>query len=429
MKDVYNYSIVGFEFEFFCRKGINYVKKELSKVLSKKILIFEEVHGDFIPTDDIFKLEKDYSGGDEMIELITGPIKYTESRLILIKVLNWIKRDESCYTNNKCSMQYNISFDTKYTGTSFLTHINILKFILELDEDSILEKFPKRKDSVYSKSIKFIVPLDKFYIENIKLTELAPKNFILPYEKYYGVNFSKLVQGYLEFRYLGGKGYEGKLDDTQLVIDYCIETLYETLRNSSFTKRNLEEIKRILSKHRRIIESYKSHANFKSSYPKIKLSVDLNHDDKVIDVYFNTFKDKIFDILSLANMKTGYINYDTDKSKLQLKNTTLNNCYFLDNVDIVESTINGTLLNSKIVDSKIKNSSLENCEVFGESNIEMSKVKNGYISTYCTVKNSYLFGRNLIFNGNMTGGIFREGKISTSANIASDVSVVDFKKI
>jgi hypothetical protein len=45
----------------------------------------------------------------------------------------------------------------------------------------------------------------------------------VPNDKYYGVNFTKIPQGYIEFRYLGNRDYQKKIKDIREIIDYIIE--------------------------------------------------------------------------------------------------------------------------------------------------------------------------------------------------------------
>jgi len=40
-----------------------------------------------------------------------------------------------------------------------MTNLDIGKVVLNFDEDRVYEEFPNRKNSVYAKSIKFVVPL------------------------------------------------------------------------------------------------------------------------------------------------------------------------------------------------------------------------------------------------------------------------------
>ena len=192
-----HFSKIGLEFEFFSKENVDGIKETLSRSLGKRIRIEEKSHSDFIPTEKTFKIEPDNSGGSGMVELVTGSLPFTEAKIILAKTLKWIKEHGS--TNDKCSIHINVSFDGKKLGPhSNVSKLDIGKFVLNFDENKVFEHFPDRKNSVYSKSIKFIVPLSSFHQESPEKT--LSKNYMFVSEKYYGVNFNKVPKGYIEFR-------------------------------------------------------------------------------------------------------------------------------------------------------------------------------------------------------------------------------------
>ena len=154
-----HWSKVGFEFEFFSNLDLDKTKESLTRTLSKKIRIEEKAHSEFVPTENTYKLEPDNSGGTGMIELVTGPMKYPEAKLILAKTLRWIK--ENGYTNDRSSIHINLAFDLEKLGPKFdMKVLDIGKFVLSFDEDAIFKLFPDRKDSVYSS----VIFLCKWYI-------------------------------------------------------------------------------------------------------------------------------------------------------------------------------------------------------------------------------------------------------------------------
>jgi hypothetical protein len=72
---ILNTAIIGIECEFF--SNYSYIKTlELLNLEFDPIEIWgiNKYHSDFHVTENIFKIEPDYSGGSEMIELITGPM-------------------------------------------------------------------------------------------------------------------------------------------------------------------------------------------------------------------------------------------------------------------------------------------------------------------------------------------------------------------
>lgn len=422
--NIFNHARIGFEFEFFSDFDIKEVAKSLQSNLGKKILIFDKHGSEFKPNSYTFKLEKDYSGGEYLIELVTGPLEYIESRIILIKVLEWIKLNGS--TNDRSSIHINISFDDNF-GKNFMYKFDPLKFILDFDENEVYKRFPTRRNSVYCKTIKFIVPNGKFYLEDFG--EINPKNFIVPGEKYYGINFSKLSDQYLEFRYIGGEGYEKKYQKILELMNYFIISIYNTLSSQSYSDDNKKELQKIIKRYKKVLDAYNSYDDFVKYFPDIELSIDLNKDPLIVKTYYGKLQNKLFSILTESNMKIGKINLDTDLSRIQLKDVDIK-IWNLKDVEIFNSIISNSYLNNcDIYGSKIINSDGEYLNAYNNTLIENSKIKNSFISSTSGLKNCYLHGKLSTMNGIMDDGIFREGKIGKYAKISDSTEIVECEKI
>jgi len=420
-------SNIGLEVEFYSDHSIEKTRRDLARILQKKILYFEKAHSDFKPTYDTFKIEPDYSGGSKTIELVTAPLTYPEFRIVLVKVFNYIKDNGS--TNDRCSIHYNVSFDEKKVGNSFMTHMNVLKFILDFNEDYIYNLFPKRKNVVYAKSIKYIMPKNKFYLDVKEITNLAPTNFILPSTKYYGINFTKLIKGYLEFRYVGGKDYETRFNDIMDVINYSVITLYNSIQEKAYTDDNRKELEKIFLKYEKIMKSYASYDAFVKNFPGIDFTVDLGVNPKKKSMYYDMIKEKIFQLLSETSIKKCNLNYDSDFGKIQIKDAKLTTCYFIEGIELVDCEIVGNIKDCSLHDCTIVSSDLVDSRVYGKSFVLQSKLKNCYVADNSRLKYSYVFGKNTVFRGNMEFGIFREGNLTPSANISPETEVIDYKKI
>jgi|TARA_R110000737_G_C14607641_1_gene490388 hypothetical protein len=418
-------SKIGLEFEFFANEGLDEVKRSLSTVLNKRIQIEEKAHSEFTPSNEVFKLEPDNSGGTGMIELVTGPMPFVESKLIIAKTLKWIRENGS--TNERCSIHINIAFDGKKLGTpTNVSSLDIGKFVLNFDENKIYEAFPKRKDSVYAKSIKFIVPLSG-------MTQPSPeriswKNYMFVSEKYYGVNFSKLPKNYIEFRYLGGKDYEKKYNTIMNLTEHFVLSLYETLMYPKYTDADLKRLDSILEKHSGIVESYKDYQTFKKKFPKIKLMVDLKTYDQIVETFYPKMREEIFKLLTLAGLKEGLINYDADTGRIQLKNAELMRCFEIKGIDIVDSKVQGNIINCDIFSSELINSSLFESNIFGASDVADSKIEDSYVSKNVMCKDSYVFGPRGVFSGEMEGGIFRKGRATKLAKF-ENTEIIEIEKI
>lgn len=417
-------SKIGMEYEFYSNYSVEETAEKLSRYLGKKISVFDESHSDFKVTPDHYKIEKDYSGGKKLIELVTASIPYQEARISLIKILKWIK--ENGYTNSRCGLHFNISFNDKM-GTSFLTRLNVLKFILEFDEDKIFKDYPDRKNSVYAKSIKFIIPVDKLSYETSK--NVVASDFIFPTEKYYGVNFLKLEKNYLEFRYLGGEGYETKTDKLLATQDFFIESLYNAAISPAFSYEDKKKLNKILSKHKAALESYISFDKFKENYPDIGLLVNLDTDDRNIDTFWSKIRDRLFELLTEGTLTKGIINYDSNTGKMQIKGFDLKDSFKLENVDIVDcKNVRGIVNKCDVFNSNLEGAEIYESNLFDRCTTLNCKLKDCYVNRTSEIKDSYVCGNNGVMNGSMKGGIFREGKITDMAKF-DGTEVVKYEKI
>ena len=136
------------------------LNKELAPV---KVHGFRQYHSDFKPDDKNFKIEPDLSGGSNMVELVTGPMHYNDAKFYLIKILKFIQNYG--YTNDKSSIHFNLSF----FGEKNLNDLNVLKLILNTDEDEIYRFYPSRKGNIYAKSVKKVIPYKEYDFFNISI--------------------------------------------------------------------------------------------------------------------------------------------------------------------------------------------------------------------------------------------------------------------
>ena len=418
------YSVkLGFEFEFYSNLNRNEITYSLGKVLGKKILLFNRYHSKFTPTKDIFKLEPDYSGGSKMVELITGPLPYFEAIVILIKILKWI--DENGYTDKKCAFQFGVSIDTSiYPDVPPINHLNILKFILGFDENVIYKRFPDRMGSLYAKSIKRIVPSNKF-VDPSNISFIDKNLFEVPLEKNMGINFLKLPDGYFEVRYLGGKDYQKKYTSLKEVIDYIITYTVTVLQfNNGFTDNDLKVLKTFL------MEVYKSSSTFidpeafQKNYPHLNVMIDLKSDPQILRSFFLNIREVLYDLIVENNIKEGLINYDSNLGKFQLKDIKTPRAYLLKDYDILEGEIMGNIFNCRLFTCKLNDCTLEECDLITNNEITRSKIMVSDLYFSNTVHDSYIDNKEKEINCEVFGGIIRSGFIGKLATISPETEIV-----
>jgi len=414
---------IGFEFEFYSNLNRNEIAQDLGKTLGKKILVFNKYHTKFKPNKDTFKLEPDYSGGSKMVELITGPLSYYEALPILIRTLKWI--DLNGYTDKKCAFQFGVSIDTSvYPEIPPVEQINILKFILGFDENIIYKRFPERQGSLYAKSIKRIIPSNKF-VDPTNLSFIDKNLFEVPIEKNMGINFLKIPEGYFEVRYLGGKDYQKNYKSIKDIIDYIITYTFQILQsNSYFSENDLKILKTFLNEIYKNATTFIDPVSFQKNYPHLGVMVDLRSDDQILRSFFLNIREVLYDLIVENGVKEGMVNYDTNLGKFQIKDVETSRAYLLKNYDILDSKITGNVLNCRNFGCKIENSTLEDCDIITNNEINKSKIMNSDIMFSNTVHESYIDNKQKEINCEVYGGIIRSGYIGKLATISPENEVV-----
>lgn len=413
-------SIIGFEFEFYM-KNISYYKtlellnQELSPV---KVWGFRQYHSGFTTDENNFKIEPDLSGGSNMVELITGPLNYIDSKYYLIKILNFIQNYG--YTNDKTSIHINISFNDEKLD---LNNVNILKLILNINEDEIYKYYPSRKNNVYAKSVKKIIPYKEYDFSNIPIS-IVKNNMKLPNDKYYGINFLNIVKNKkfqrLEYRYIGGKDYEKNIGQIIYFMEKFIIYTYNSI-NSYFNNNDMKLLDNYLEERINSYKSLSSYDNFIVEYPTIQLQIDQNNNYDIVSTYYTKIYTKIYELVnSIENIKECIINYVSETKTIEIVDTDIKSIFIIKDVYFINCNLEGIFENCNFINSEIYNSQLTKCEMkmseANDSKLYNCEVNDSAI-TNCYFQDGYL-------NGSMTGGVYRSGKLGPHAEMSSDVKLV-----
>ncbi len=419
--DILSKSVVGLEFEFFTDNFSFYALLEhLNKYLAPvEVYGFRSYHPNFKPTDTKFFLTPDMSGGNSMIELISGPLPYYEAKYYLIKILKFIQ--DHGYTNEKSSVHFNISFEDKD-----LKNLNVLKLIINTDEDDIYKNFPNRKNNVYARSIKKIIPFKEYDYNNIPI-DIVKNNLRLPNDKYYGINFLHIDEEdknnqRLEFRYIGGKDYEKNVGQLIYFLDKFILNTYNSI-TPNFTDKEIKSLEQHLAKNISNFKTFTNYDNFLVQYPTITLQVDQESGYDVVSAYYHSLYDRLYILMdSTDNLKDCIINWITTQQKLEIVDATVKCTMNVYDFDFINCIITGILTDCSVINSKVTNSQLVRNNING-TEITASKVLN------CVVENSelkYCYFQMGYLNGSMSGGILRGGtNLGPYANISSTTIVVN----
>jgi hypothetical protein len=410
---------IGLEFEFLSKVNYHSTLLFLTEKLGIKVNGIKTYHSDFTPTETEWKLEPDLSGGFSCAELITNPMPYSEARVMLSKVCSILQ--EIAETNDRTGIHINISFDSNDIN---IEGVNPIKLILNIDEEKIYEVFPDRRNNVYCKSIKTILPY-KGYDFSTATSKILSSSLALTSEasKYYGVNFTCLSDGRLEFRYIGGEDYQYKTSEILELIDYFIITSYNSLY-SNLTRGEEKMLRRYLETN---IEKYKSLSkleSFLTKFPTVSIEVDKENRFEVIKSYYPTFYDELFDLASYTKgLEECTINFDTDSRQLEIIGADIECMSLLSNMVFIDCNIKGgdfskcEFYSTMLKDSTL-NGSLVNDSTLNDTKLLDSSALNDSILIECYFAEG-------ILDATMNGGIFRSGKIGQNAVISKETKMLN----
>lgn len=411
---------IGFEFEFYMKdlsyyKTLEILNKELSPV---KVWGFRQYHSEFTPDKDNFKIEPDLSGGSNMVELVTGPLDFFDAKYYLIKIINFIQNYG--YTNEKCSVHFNISFNHEDKN---LNDINILKLILNTDEEEIYRSFPSRKGNIYAKSIKKIIPFKEYDFFNIPIS-VVKNNLRLPNDKYYGINFlhinSDKQSQRLELRYIGGKDYEKNTGQLIYFLERFIITVYDSI-DVDFNSEDINKLEEYLEEN---ISSYKNlskYDNFIVEFPTIQMQIDQDGNYDIISAYYEKIYNKIFSLIDATeDLSECILNYVTSTQVVEIVDARIKTNATLKGFEIINCQTEGIFEDCFFVGSEIRNSQISKSKL-QHSEVINSKILNCNVEA-STLENCYFMDGYL--NGDMQGGVYRSGKLGPFATMDSDVKIV-----
>lgn len=418
-------ALIGVEFEFYSNFSASETANKLAKLLGKKIHVETKAHSDFEVTQDEFKIEPDMSGGAKLLELVTGALPYFAARLMIINVCKWI--EENGYTNDRSSIHLNLSFDKSKIDNKYrISKMNTLKFILDFNEEQVFKLFPKRENSAYAKSIKFVLPKEDTYFFDGKY--INQQNFIFPDSKYYGINFDKRHKNYLEFRYVGGADWEKKTTKILHLVDSFLMQLWKSTENTEFSELNAIELKRIISENQRIIDARRNWKTIADNWKNVKFTVDLKDNPKVVDLYWPSVRDRVMRLFTHGELSKGHINYDSDTGRIQVSNGRLEYCVDLHDYEFVGCFLRGEFTTCDMYGCDVQGSDIHYCNFYSGTQITSSKIDSSYVHGTCSTSDCYVYGKG-VFKGTMYGGIFREGSYDKKLAKFNDVEIIKYQLI
>ena len=403
-------SLIGFEFKGQFKDDENVLLTKLKDILNRDVAFSNIKYKLLEPTDHqaVMSLDGKYC------EVKTPQYSYFEALFILPKILDLLKTlkdDKNSY------LYFRIGFNKDFCD---ITNINVMKFILEFNEDYILKhltdltldgSFEKLTD-IKPTDIESCIDTIKQRMDGLKYTD---------YEDIYGIDFSTIKLGYITFTYAREINYRNKWEELLKCLNHTIITLYNTSSVFDFSDEEKKKIEDLDASYKSTSQAFGCYELFKDKYKGIKLTKDLNADGMDIDIIFPAIKDKLFDIVVKCGIKEAEINYDSDISRIQLKNIETKKCYHLNGVDIVDSELtNCTIRDCDVYDTKIEKSTIIKSNLFGYADCKDCKIRDSFVSRNIKLKDCRVSG-----NLGKMGGIMKGGSLKDTTVIASMADIAD----
>lgn len=436
-QNLFNNLNISFNFQFFSPTPRHNLAESLSTILRKNIVGLDEYNSDTIVNESNFKLEQVFYGGFKMNSLSTGLLPYNEGIHTLYKILNFI--DENGFTTDQTDLTINLTINEGNLNLPVkLDNLNTFKFILNLNEEYIFELWPNspsRLQKVYRSPISIVYPRTKYLTESsIDYSNPGlPTDYIYPQSRYFGIDFSNIPKGSLSVRYVGGKDYQVKKDNITKLINYIGETMYYVLSdNFNYSLSEKTIVKNISKVQQSISSSVKTYEGFIKNYPNIKLLVDLNPDQYLISANYQNIKENLFNLIVFGKLKTGFVNLDTSTNRLQLKDSTLTECFNIENLDLINCKIEGELSNCILHNCKVRSSSLSNCKFISNNDLKYCNLNECKFETnsHNKISNSYINSLpDAIIYANLNECIVNSGIIAYSAEVDNKTEILTNNKI
>ena len=405
-------SLIGFEFKGQFKDDENVLLTKLKEALNRDITYSNIKYKLLEPTDLSAVMTMD----GKYCEVKTPQYNYYEAIFVLPRILELLK---TLKDNKNAYIYFRIGFNKDVCD---LDQINIMKFVLNFNEDYVLKHL---KDLTLDGSFEKLTDITPLNLESC--TETIKKRMeslrFDDYDDLYGIDFSPLKLGYITFTYAREINFRNKWEELLKCLNHTIITLYNSCASYEFTKEEDNKIGELDKKFKEISDAFGCYELFKEKYKGIKLTKDLSADNMDIDVIFPSIKDKIFDVVVRCGIKEAKINYDSDVSKLQLKDLEIKKCYHLNGVDIVDSELtNCTVRDCDIYDTKMEKSTIIKCNLFGYANFKECKIRDTFVSRNIKLQDCFVTGPLGKMGGTMKGGTLKDTTIiSSMADIDDDV--------
>jgi len=103
--------------------------------------------------------------------------------------------------------------------------------------------------------------------------------------------------------------------------------------------------------------------------------VDLKADERIVESNYSNFRDALFSLITTGNLRAGFVNYDTEVKRVQVREAKLKECFSISNIDFVKCYIEGEISECRLYDCKVRSSRIVNSNIITGNDIRYSYIK------------------------------------------------------
>lgn len=393
--EVLNFSDIGLVFEFYSTKESNFIVDDLTRMISKNIVLTnEEGH---IATFSNAILLKEYEAARARYKLIIAPQNYHSVLPVIDSVSGWIS--ESCETTADTQLKLSLSFNHHHLETlSSLSQMDPTRLILKFDENEVYKRFPEQKGSPYVLSIKNIAPIT-YYINESDFTTNIKYILSTPYSEFYGINFKEYTRGILECNYVGGKDYANKPEEIKNVLEYFIIKTYQSINEEEYTAAEEFEMKRITEGFEKMQMAFYDPEVFMNEFKDIRVYVDLKTSNQIIKTFWTNIRKTLFEMIINGGLREGQFNLDTQVGRMQLRKAKLTNSLnCIKDMDLVHCDLSGIMENCTFVSCNIGKARIYDSKFISNNKIEDSYMEGVSVNKSNEINRCYVVNNEEIIN-------------------------------
>ena len=152
--------------------------------------------------------------------------------------------------------------------------------------------------------------------------------------------------------------------------------------------------------------------------------VDLKSDIQIIKSYFNNLRDVLYHLIVDNDITEGFLNYDTQLSKYQLKDGKTKKANLLKDLDLIDCMISGNIASSRLFGCELDGCQIEDSSFVIHNETKNSKITNCDLNPNNDFTDCYIDARDRDINCKIDGGIIRSGYIGNEAEVSDETEVV-----